>query len=694
MQEAMAFTPQLNASAITQWLWLIPAVPIVSSGIIALLKQPKRRLASSLAIGSLGFSLMVAIAAFVHVLSGWSNGFAVREVVNFSWLQAGTQHVELGWVLDPLSAVMLVMVCFVGLLIFIYSTGYMEHDENYTRFFCFLSLFAGAMLGVVIANSILLLFMCWELVGLTSYLLIGFWYQKPSAAAAAKKAFLTTRVGDIFFILGIVWLFAQTGTLLFYDHGAGSMEPLALGGLLVHQSHWGLTAAGAIGLLIFAGAAGKSGQLPLHVWLPDAMEGPTPVSALIHAATMVAAGVYLIARVYPLMSAGAVAHGEAPGTTTALMVVTWVGAATALFAALIAVAQNDIKRILAYSTVSQLGYMMAGLGVGGVAVGMFHLITHAFFKALLFMGAGSVIHGAHDEQDIRRMGGLRKPMALTFATYGIGMLALCGVPIFFSGFWSKDAILESAHGWPVAQAPYYMLILGAVLTAFYMTRQVSYVFFGEYRGHGHAHESPRVMTGPLVILAFFAMALGAIGTPAWPWFRSFLENHAAEVEMHAFLESAWLMLLLASCVVVAVGIGLGWWLYGNKSPRAEKPDALEKAMPKVWTVLANRMYVDELYGATVIAFYYWWAKVADWIDRDIWGDMVATITLFFKGWARIDRFLDTNMVDGGFDKGCEEIYNGGGILARIQNGRGQIYLRLLALAVVILAAILIWSGRP
>jgi len=566
----------------------------------------------------------------------------------------------------------------------------MEHDENYTRFFCFLALFAGAMLGVVIANSILLLFMCWELVGLTSYLLIGFWYHKPSAAAAARKAFITTRVGDIFFLLGIVWLFAQTGTLLFYDHGAGSIEPLALGGLLVHQSHWGLTAAGAIALLIFAGAAGKSGQLPLHVWLPDAMEGPTPVSALIHAATMVAAGVYLIARVYPLMAAGAIA----PGTTTALTVVTWVGASTAVFAALIAVAQNDIKRILAYSTVSQLGYMMAGLGVGGVAVGMFHLITHAFFKALLFMGSGSVIHGVHEEQDIRRMGGLRKYMPITFLTYAVGMLALCGVPIFFSGFWSKDSILESAQGWPISRAPYYMLIFGAVLTAFYMTRQVSYVFFGEYRGHGHAHESPRVMTTPLVILALFAVALGIIGTPAWPWFRAFLGNHAAEVDLHAFAEPVWLLLLLTSCIIVAVGIGLGWWLYGNKSPRTEEPDALEKAMPPVWKVLANRLYVDELYGATVIAFYYWWAKVADWIDRDIWGDMVSTVTWLFNHWARLNKFLDATMVDGAFDKGCEEIYNGGGVLARIQNGRGQIYLRLLAVAVVILAAILIWSGRP
>jgi NADH-quinone oxidoreductase subunit L len=692
MQEAVAFTPQLDASSIARWLWLIPALPMVAAGIISVLKQPRRRLASSLAIGSLGISLLIAITAFTHVLSGWSHGYAVREVVNFSWLQVGRQPVELGWVLDPLSAVMLVMVTFVGLLIFIYSTGYMEHDENYTRFFCFLALFAGAMLGVVISNSILLLFMCWELVGLTSYLLIGFWYHKPSAAAAARKAFITTRVGDIFFLLGIVWLFAQTGTLLFYDHGAGSMEPLALGGLLVHHSHWGLSAAGAIGLLIFAGAAGKSGQLPLHVWLPDAMEGPTPVSALIHAATMVAAGVYLVARVYPLMSVGAVAHGEAPGTTTALMVVTWVGASTAVFAALIAVAQNDIKRILAYSTVSQLGYMMAGLGVGGVAVGMFHLITHAFFKALLFMGAGSVIHGAHEEQDIRHMGGLRKYMPLTFATYAVGMLALCGFPLVFSGFWSKDAIIEAASHWQTARTPYFMLLFGALLTAFYMTRQVSYVFFGEYRGHGHAHESPRSMTTPLWILAVFAVLLGAIGTPAWPWFKNFLEDHPAALAWK--VEPGFGALLLTSSAIVFAGLALGWWLYGNKSPRAEEPDALQKAIPPVWTVLANRLYIDELYGATVIAFYYWWAKVADWIDRDIWGDMVSTVIWLTNHWARLNKFLDATMVDGAFDKGCEEIYSGGGVLARIQNGRGQIYLRLLAVAVVILAAILIWSGRP
>jgi len=674
-------------------LWMIPAVPIMASGVIALLKQPCRKTAASLAIGSLSVSLLLSLFAFVEVVSQWTSGVAARETVNFTWIQFGTTNVDLGWVLDPLSAVMLVMVTFVGLLIFIYSTGYMAQDENFTRFFCFLSLFAGAMLGVVIANSLLLLFMCWELVGLTSYLLIGFWYFKPSAAAAAKKAFLTTRVGDVFFLLGIVWLFAQTGTLLFYNGGTGSMEATALGGLLAQHACWGLTAAGAIGLLIFAGAAGKSGQFPLHVWLPDAMEGPTPVSALIHAATMVAAGVYLIARVYPLMSAGAQLHGAILGTTTALTVVTWVGAFTAVFASLIAVAQNDIKRILAYSTVAQLGYMMAGLGMGGVAVGMFHLITHAFFKALLFMGAGSVIHGCHEEQDIRRMGGLKADMPVTFVTYAIGMLALCGFPLLFSGFWSKDGILEAGSMWTLSRGPFYMLVFGALLTAFYMTRQVSYVFFGVNRGEKHAHESPKSMTMPLAILAFFAMALGAIATPAWPWFKAFLNGQAAGFNLHGFAEPGLMALMATSTVVVFAGLGLGWWLYGNKSPRPEAPDVLEAAAPLPWKWLRDRLYVDELYGATVIAFYGWWGRVADWLDRRVWGGAVSAVAWVTRLGAELNRFLDANVVDGGFDKGCEELSTSGGLLSQMQNGRVQSYLRILALAVVALVAILIWSSR-
>ncbi len=690
IQESASFVPQSTASSIARLLWLIPVVPILASGIIALLRQPRRKFASALATGSLGFSLFLSLLAFAHVLSGWARGAVVRETVSFTWIHFGASRVELGWVLDPLAAVMLVMVSFVGLLIFIYSVGYMAQDENFTRFFCFLSLFAGAMLGVVISNSLLLLFMCWEIVGLTSYLLIGFWYQKPSAAAAAKKAFITTRVGDIFFFLGIVWLFSSTGTLLLYNHGIGSLEGLKLASLLAQHAGLGLSAASAIALLIFAGAVGKSGQLPLHVWLPDAMEGPTPVSALIHAATMVAAGVYLVARVYPLMSIGA----SPAGATAALTVVAWVGAATAVFAALIAVAQNDIKRILAYSTVSQLGYMMAGLGLGGVSVGIFHLITHAFFKALLFLGAGSVIHGSHDEQDIRRMGGLRVDMPLTFITYAIGMLALCGFPIFFSGFWSKDGILEAARHWSVAKGPFYLLVFGALLTAFYMTRQVCYVFFGYWRGHQTAHESPRIMTAPLAVLAFFSIALGFIGTPAWPWLRAFLEGRSAEIDFHALIEPGFLALMSISSLVVFLGLGFGWRLYGNRSPKPEEPDALEKSAPWLWAPLRDRLYFDEFYGVTVIAFYKWWARVADWIDRRVWGGIVALVASLFALWAQFNRLLDIHWVDGGFDKTCEELSEGGGLLASIESGRVQNYLRILAVAVVALAVILFWSSRP
>jgi NADH-quinone oxidoreductase subunit L len=337
--------------------------------------------------------------------------------------------------------------------------------------------------------------------------------------------------------------------------------------------------------------------------------------------------------------------------------------------------------------------MMAGLGMGGVAVGMFHLITHGFFKALLFMGAGSVIHGCHEEQDVRRMGGLRADMPLTFVTYAIGMLALCGFPIFFSGFWSKDGILEAAEHWSVAKAPFYMLIFGALLTAFYMTRQVSYVFFGHWRGKKPAHESPAAMTVPLAILAFFAMALGAIGTPAWPWFRAFLDGRAAGFDWHGFAEPGLMALMGSSTVVVLIGLGSGWWFYGERASRPEEPDVLEAAAPWPWRWLRDRLYVDELYGGTVVAFYAWWARVSDWLDRRVWGGAVSGVAWAFRGFAQLNRFLDNNWVDGGFDKGCEELASGGGLLARVQNGRVQSYLRLLALAVAVLVAILIWSSR-
>jgi NADH-quinone oxidoreductase subunit L len=467
-------------------LWLIPALPLFAAGIIAVNKQPARKLAATLAIGSMALGFLLSLCAFAATLGHHGDG-VFREVFSFNWLQFGgpDNWLQLGWVLDPLTAIMLVMVTFVGMLIFIFSVGYMAHDQNFMRFFCFLALFASGMLGVVIANNLFLFFVSWEIVGLTSYLLIGFWYHKPSAAAAAKKAFVTTRIGDLGLLIGMVWLYAETGTLNFYDGGKGCLESGALTTMLTHATIGGMAVSTMIGLLIFLGAVGKSGQVPLHVWLPDAMEGPTPVSALIHAATMVAAGVFLVARVYPLMSIGGIIGAHGVPVTTSLTVITWVGAITAIFAASIAVAQNDIKRILAYSTVSQLGYMMMGLGVGGVAVGMFHLITHAFFKALLFLGSGSVIHGCHEEQDVRKMGGLKKYMPVTFAVYAVGMLALAGFPLFFSGFWSKDEILHAAHGWSVSHVPFYLGCTGALFTAFYMTRQVALVFFGSYRGHDH-----------------------------------------------------------------------------------------------------------------------------------------------------------------------------------------------------------------
>jgi NADH-quinone oxidoreductase subunit L len=668
-------------------LWLVPVLPALAAALIVFAKQRQRRFAATISIASMSASFLLSLFALAHAIQQ-----PAIQFVNFQWLQFGAESLKLGWLLDPLAAVMLVMVTLIGLLIFIYSVGYMAHDENFTRFFCFLSLFAGAMLGVVIANSLLLLFMCWEIVGLTSYLLIGFWYQRPEAAAAAKKAFIVTRIGDMGFFLGMMWLYSPSGTLLFYDHGAGCLEHSAIVAMAAQATVLGMTASSGIALLIFCGAVGKSGQAPLHVWLPDAMEGPTPVSALIHAATMVAAGIFLVARVYPLTTASGISGGSMP----ALTVVTWVGAITALFAACIAVAQNDIKRILAYSTISQLGYMMMGLGVGGVAVGMFHLITHAFFKALLFLGAGSVIHGCAGEQDIRRMGGLRKLMPITFATYAVGMLALCGVPLF-SGFWSKDEILHAARLWNISAAPFYMGAIGALLTAFYMTRQVYYVFFGKPREAAHehaAHESPVVMTVPLIILAIFAALLGFVGTPAWPWFQSFLEGQHASLRFGQLASDGILLLMLGSSIIVFAGLLLGWWLYGRKPiARDDQMDALERLQPGIFNALSARLYVDELYGLTIVRFARWSARLSSWMDQWIWNGIVQLVSWMVIGLAWTDTSLDTLVVNSGFDEGCKDVVRSGRLMTRLQNGRVQNYLRAVAIALVAFAVFLFWGRK-
>jgi NADH-quinone oxidoreductase subunit L len=698
-------------------LWLIPLLPLIAAGLSSLAPRPQKRFAAGLAIGSMALALVLSLVAFGSELGRIGTPVA-RQVVNVPWFELADGWVRVGWVLDPLTAVMLVMVCLVGLMIFVYSVGYMAHDENFTRFFCFLSLFAAAMLGLIIANSLLLFFICWEVVGLTSYLLIGFWYHKPSAAAAAKKAFITTRIGDLALLIGMVWLYGQSGTLVFYDNGAGFLESPALAILAVKVTTWGIAVPTAIALLIFCGAVGKSGQVPLHVWLPDAMEGPTPVSALIHAATMVAAGVFLVARVYPLM---ALAPAGASGSS-ALIVITWVGAVTAVFAASIAVAQTDIKRILAYSTVSQLGFMMMGLGVGGVAVGMFHLITHAFFKALLFMGAGSVIHGCHEEQDVRCMGGLRKFMPMTFATYAIGMMALSGVPIFFSGFWSKDEILHFAREWPVTAWPFYLGVFGALLTAFYMTRQMCFVFFGNCRlslGHttaseqrtvAHAgvpakehphvelpaepHESPGTMVIPLVVLAFFSIVLGFFGTPLWPWMQRFLEGEHAPINTGGFSAPGVMAVMLTSTVIALVGIGLGYFLYGREPLQSQVPDVLERWWPNLFTLLQRKYYVDEAYEWLFVGFTAWWSRACDWLDRWVWESLVQLVAAAVVGLSWVNRVLDEQVVNRAFDETCDSISANGRLLSLFQNGRVQHYLRVLGIAAVVLVLLLIWGCRP
>jgi NADH-quinone oxidoreductase subunit L len=376
-----------------------------------------------------------------------------------------------------------------------------------------------------------------------------------------------------------------------------------------------------------------------------------------------------------------------------------------VFAAIIAVGQYDIKRILAYSTVSQLGYMMMGIGVGGAAVGMFHLITHAFFKALLFLGAGSVIHGCNGEQDIRKMGGLRKLMPVTFAAYTAGMLALCGLPLVVSGFWSKDAILHAASEWSVTQVPFYLGTIGALLTAFYMTRQMAYVFAGSLRlpqdmaahghgGHGGVHESPAVMTVPLVILAVFAVGLGFIGTPAWPWFQSFLNGEHASFAIGALTAEGMLRVMASSSVIVLVGLGAGWWIYGKRGiGSAEAPDAVGAKVPGLFAALGSAFYVDALYDATIVRLCAFAATLSAWLDRWVWGGAVRTVSGTVSGLAHMDRFVDEQVVNGGFDEGCESVTVSGMILSLLQGGRVQNYMRSIGAALVILAGLLLWGSR-
>ena len=647
-------------------LWLIPAIPLAASLMVLSLSNARRSSAALLAIAGQVIALLLSLGAFWPTLQ--TPGYRVFQ--NFTWLNFGDQTLRLGFVLDPLAAAMLVMITLVSLCIFIFSVGYMAADKNFTRFFAYLSFFSAAMLGVVIANSLLLLFICWELVGLASYLLIGFWIHKPSAAAAAKKAFITTRIGDMGFFLGMLWLYGRCGTLLFYDGGNGALEGAGLLSLG--------TSATFIALLIFCGAAGKSGQFPLHVWLPDAMEGPTPVSALIHAATMVAAGVFLVARVYPLFSSGAI-HG----VTTSLTVVVWIGVITALISALIALAQPDIKRILAYSTVSQLGLMMVSLGVGGVAAGIMHLLAHGFFKALLFLGSGSVIHGCHEEQDIRKMGGLRGLMPVTFLTYAIGMMALSGVPLFFSGAWTKEEILHATSHWSPSRIPHYLMLAGVVLTALYMTRQMIYVFFGARQASAeHARESPPVMTLPLIVLAGCAVVFSVVLTPAWPWLHEYLLGERPTLNFALLIQPG----LYLALVLVAAGIGLGILVYRN----APAVDPVERALPPLFRFLENRMWLDELYDWTILAFARFASRLSDFLDRYFWDGLVRLCGGIGRLFGGLTKGFDERAINSGVNDATEVTRGFGRMISGRHTGQIQTYLGVIAVGMLALLILYAW----
>ena len=647
-------------------VWLIPAVPLTAALSILFISGTNRKAAASLAIvgqiAAFGFS----IALFLQTLQTP----AYRTFQNFTWFTFGEQTLRIGFVLDPLAAAMLVMVTLVSLCIFVFSVGYMRSDRNFTRFFAYLSFFSAAMLGVVVSNSLLLLFVCWELVGLASYLLIGFWIDRPSAAAAAKKAFITTRIGDLGFFLGILWLYGKSGTLLFYDGGHGCIENAALVSLGASATF--------IALLIFCGAVGKSGQFPLHVWLPDAMEGPTPVSALIHAATMVAAGVFLVARVYPLFSFGAI-----NGVTPSLTVVVSIGVITAVMAALIALAQFDIKRILAYSTVSQLGLMMVSLGVGGVAAGIMHLIAHGFFKALLFLGAGSVIHGLHHEQDIRKMGGLRFVMPITFITYAIGLMNLSGVPFFFSGGWTKEEILHNTAHWHVSQLPHYLMLAGVVLTALYMTRQFIYVFLGSrHLASVQAHESPKVMTRPLIVLATCSILLVGVVTPAWPWFHSYLNGERAQFNIALLIQP----MIFTSLALVAAGFAIGWLIYR----KVDEEDPLARAQPWLFRLLENKFWLDELYNRTAIALAKTASLFADWMDRYVWDGLVRLGGGLGQLFGIFTKGVDENAINAGADELTNRTRGFGRAISARHSGQIQTYLSVIAIGMLALLLLYAW----
>ncbi len=564
---------------------LIPLLPFTGFLIAGLLGKYLKEKSATVAIAGVVGAFVLSVSAFLDVLGG--------TIVNenlYSWISVGTFSANVGFQIDQLTAVMLLVVTTLSSLIHIYSVGYMHGDKGYARFFAYLNLFTFFMLVLVMANNFLLMFVGWEGVGLCSYLLIGFWYEKKSASDAGVKAFVVNRVGDFGFVLAMLLIFLTFGTLHFADVFKAVATPAANHSYNLFGGE--ISVITLIALLLFLGATGKSAQLPLYVWLPDAMEGPTPVSALIHAATMVTAGVFMIARCAPIFSLSPVAMN-----TVAI-----VGGLTAVFAATIGLVQNDIKRVIAYSTISQLGYMFLGLGVGAFSAGIFHLTTHAFFKGLLFLASGSVIHALSGEQDMRKMGALKPKIKITWAVFLIGTLALSGIPPF-AGFFSKDEILWNVYNAPsIGPVLWFLGVAGAFMTAFYSFRLIYLTFYGKSRvdhevAH-HVHESPKVMTIPLMILAFFSITIGFIGMPIIEHgniFGDFLAplfphaEHAAAHEGHT--TEIWAMILSVAVAAAGWRLASGWYRKGSEWP--EKTAAKLKGL---YNLLLNKYRVDELYN--------------------------------------------------------------------------------------------------
>ena len=758
--------------------WLIPVGPLLAFFIIALLTNRSKRVPASdhaygghhpdyegmpvAVVSRTGRVLSVAVGlggVVTALLLSWQTlGNAAQlhhlgeEVLQsrIEWLSTGGSAFYMGILIDPATVIMLVMVPIAVLMIFIYSIGYMAHDPRQARFFALISLFAGAMLTLVVADNLLLLFIGWEIMGVCSYMLIGFWFEKESAYKAAIKAFTTTRVADVVMLLGIVYLYSITGTLSYREimyspemlDMLAATTPIIFGGFAV-------SAASIIGIFLIVGTVGKSAQFPLHVWLPDAMEGPTPVSAMIHAAAMVSAGIFSLIRLYPLFAAGGDPHHGILTEPLAFMAV--VGAFTALFAATMAVAQSDVKAVLAYSTISQLGFMMAALGIGAYVAAAFHLITHAFFKALLFMAAGSVIHGMEhgehhvhehghhhgehhdhdaalfDAQDMFNMGGLRKTMPVTFWTFLIGGLSLSGLPIITAGFWSKDEILADAwlvltkYGSGAHGLVFILLAIAAFMTAFYTMRQIALTFGGEARTEAAAHANlgqgivSFTMTLPLIILAAFALFAGFVGTPTdfpvlgrilSPEYNSFhhliiealpppaaTAAYASLPDYHPAAPPFNIVPVAVSFAVALGGLGLGWWMYWRRPLGAGQADPLEELLGPLHPILKNRYYFDDLYEWLFVRPSQWLGRqVIAFFDKGLIDGLLHAIARVFTWLGDLVKVLNLWLIDGVGDGIPIAIFNFGGWLRRSQSGRVQQYMLLVLAAAVLIGIVLVLSA--